>query len=116
MTDSVTVVAHITAQPAWAHEVQAALLEAMDATQDEQGCVHYRLYQNLDVQEHWTMLELWSDEAALAKHMLGAAFKKLSSAIEGKASVQVVRLAPVSPGVCVQEVEAPGFWLGNGLP
>jgi len=116
MTSTITVVAHITAKPSSVAEVHNALLKSVDATQAEDGCLHYRLYENMDTQGHWTMLELWHDEDALTQHTLGKAFKNLSGVIESKASMQVFRLAPAASLVQMESAIDPNFWLGNGLP
>ena len=116
MTSTITVVAHITADPSSVAEVHNALLKAVDATQSEYGCLHYRLFENMDTQGHWTMLELWENDDALTQHTLGEAFKNLSTAIAGKASVEVFRLTPAASAVQVKSVVDPNFWLGNGLP
>ncbi|WP_176509219.1 MULTISPECIES: putative quinol monooxygenase [Pseudomonas] len=116
MTSTITVVAHITADPSSVAEVHSALLIAVEATQSEHGCLHYRLFENMDTQGHWTMLELWQNDDALTQHTIGEAFKNLSAAIDGKASVQVYRLAPAASAIQVESVVSPNFWLGNGLP
>jgi len=116
MTSTITVVAHVTANPSSVVEVYNALLIAVDSTQSEEGCLHYRLYEDMDTQGHWTILELWGDEDALTKHTLGEAYKNLSVAIDGNATVQVFRLAPAASVVKIESVINPNFWLGNGLP
>jgi quinol monooxygenase YgiN len=41
----------------------------VDETVNEEGCIEYGLYQELQNQEILTMLEEWRDESSLDEHM-----------------------------------------------
>jgi len=91
-TSPVTVVATITVQPDSHDVVVAALLEAVAATNQEDGCEYYALHQDTEQPDRLVMLERWRDEAALAAHARGPAFEKLVGIMTGKASLEVVKL------------------------
>lgn len=116
MTENITVVAHITADPFWAEDVLKALHLAVDKTQSEEGCLYYQLFNNIEAANQWTMLELWKDEQSLIVHNGALARRELGSAIEGKAQVEVFKLVTTSSKNGLEEVQSPAFWLGNGLP
>lgn len=116
MTENITVVAHITADPLWANDVLKALHKAVDQTQSEEGCLYYQLFRNIYTANQWTMLELWKDEQSLIVHNNALSRRELGSAIDGKAKVEVFKLMPTSSMTDFENVQNPAFWLGNGLP
>ncbi|MBX8519791.1 antibiotic biosynthesis monooxygenase [Pseudomonas cichorii] len=115
MVEIIYIVAHVIAEEPHLKEVQEALLKAVDATQCEEGCLQYELFQNADNFNQWTILEIWKSEQALVKHAGGIAFRTLKRNIEGKAKLIVHRLLPVYSEQPSTNAD-PEFWMGNGLP
>jgi quinol monooxygenase YgiN len=96
MNQQVTVVARISVVQGQESVVNQALLEAVQATQLEDGCEFYHLYRDHHEANELVMIEHWRDEAALEAHLAGAAFVKLAAVLEGKAALQVSKLAAVT--------------------
>jgi len=89
---SISVAATIDIQPEHRVTVIQALLAAVVATRREDGCEHYALHQDVDHPDRVMMLERWRDEASLDAHAQGTAFRTLTHAIDGKATLDVIRL------------------------
>lgn len=93
MTPSpIEIVATITAQPGHRDAVIAALRQAVAAVQGEDGCEHYALHQDIDHPDRLVMLERWRDEDAIAAHGKAPGLQALLRAIDGKASLDIVKL------------------------
>ncbi len=48
--------------------VKQELFKLEQATQHESGCYRFEINQRLDEPRHFTLWEIWEDEAALAAH------------------------------------------------
>nr|WP_230946835.1 antibiotic biosynthesis monooxygenase family protein [Burkholderia vietnamiensis] len=59
------VVATITADPRHVAAVEDALLSAVPAVRNEDGCEQYELHRHRDASHRFTMIERWRDEHAL---------------------------------------------------
>lgn len=68
MTQTVRVVARITARPDTVSELHALLLGLLEPTRREPGCLRYQLLQNLADPTDFTFVEEWADETALNAH------------------------------------------------
>ncbi|WP_175994640.1 putative quinol monooxygenase [Burkholderia vietnamiensis] len=86
------VVATITADPRHVATVEDALLAAVPAVRNEDGCEQYELHRHRDASHRFTMIERWRDEHALHVHGEAPAFQTLARALDGKATLQVVLL------------------------
>ena len=62
-------VARVLAQPGKTEALRALLLQLLEPTRKEAGCVSYQLTQNTKDPNDFTFLEEWCDEAAIAAHM-----------------------------------------------
>jgi quinol monooxygenase YgiN len=89
---SIDLVATITAQPGHRDAVIAALQQAVASVQGEDGCEHYALHQDIDHPDRLVMLERWRDEDAIAAHGKAPALQALLQALDGKASLDIVKL------------------------
>src|SRR5213596_2755237 len=63
------VVARIVAQPDHVDEVRSFLMELIEPTRNEQGCISYELLQNKSDPTDFTFVEEWERDAALNTHM-----------------------------------------------
>lgn len=88
----ITVVATITVQLDSRDVIVKALLQAVTASRQEDGCEYYALHEDTEHPERLVMLERWRDEAALATHAEGPAFKTLMKVMDGKSTLHVAKL------------------------
>lgn len=90
------IVAVITAEPAHAEAVEQALQAAVPAVRTEPGCVQYDLHRDQSKPGRFVMIEQWHDEQALKAHGEAEAFRKLSAALDGRASLEITDLAKIA--------------------
>ena len=64
----VDVVAHIHAIPGKEAELQTVLESSVEPTRQEDGCLRYDLFVDLDQPTKFTFIEEWSSREALVKH------------------------------------------------
>lgn len=64
----VDVVAHIHAKPGKEAELQVVLESFVEPTRQEEGCLRYDLFVDLDHPTKFTFIEEWSSREALVKH------------------------------------------------
>ncbi len=80
-----TIVARPTVDPDRTDEAKAAMLDLVEATRREQGCIRYELYQDTNEPHRFVFVEEWESRQAWRAHMGGeavAAFnRKAGSAI-----------------------------------
>lgn len=68
-TQTVRVVARILARPGQADALRAILLELVEVTRKEDGCISYRLLQNRANPTDFTFVEEWSSDEAIDAHL-----------------------------------------------
>lgn len=68
MTTRVTVVAYIFAKTAEEHRVRTALLDLVEQTRKEKGCLNYDLHESMSDARHFVMYENWESDADLDAH------------------------------------------------
>lgn len=68
-SDSLRVVATITALPDKAEEPKSILLGLIAPTRGEAGCIGYQLLQNNSDPSDFVFVEEWTSDAALDQHM-----------------------------------------------
>ena len=82
---TIRVVARIVAIPEKVDEVRAILMELIEPTCQEEGCIKYELLQNQADSTDFTFVEEWSSNAALDAHLasnhIAAAGDKLKGLI-----------------------------------
>jgi quinol monooxygenase YgiN len=87
------VLAKIVAQPQAVAAVRDALIELVDHSRKEGGCISYALYQRGDDPAQFQTVEEWRDAAAADAHMqtphVGAALQKVGSLLA--AAPEIVR-------------------------
>jgi quinol monooxygenase YgiN len=75
-SDTLRVVARITARPDSVARVRDVLSGLIGPTRGEDGCIRYELMQNAGDPTDFTFYEEWTDEAALAVHAASAHLKR----------------------------------------
>ncbi|WP_088893479.1 putative quinol monooxygenase [Leptolyngbya ohadii] len=69
MADSIRVIAQVTAQPGKEAELKSLLLELLEPTRSESGCIRYELLQDATAPTHFAFVEEWESEAAMLQHL-----------------------------------------------
>ncbi|MDY6785198.1 MAG: putative quinol monooxygenase [Cyanobacteriota bacterium] len=77
------VVARIVAYPDKIEELKAVLLELLEPTRQEPGCIQYDLLQNKADPTDFTFVERWESEANLEAHLTTEHIKVASQKING---------------------------------
>ncbi|MBS1877117.1 MAG: antibiotic biosynthesis monooxygenase [Acidobacteria bacterium] len=68
MSELLTVLAEMHAQPGKEEELRAHLLAMVAATHKEEGCVQYDLHVSTDAPGHFFFYEQWASRELLARH------------------------------------------------
>lgn len=66
---SLHVVAHFRAAPGRGDELRELLVPLVEPTLTEDGCLGYRLHQDVSQADHFVFVEEWRDDASLAVHL-----------------------------------------------
>lgn len=83
MSSPVIVIAQLEAKPEFAARCREALTPLIAATQQEAGCLRYRLHQSLDNPHGWMLHEEWASEDALIAHQQEPHFIAFVATTEG---------------------------------
>jgi quinol monooxygenase YgiN len=76
---TVRVVAHLTAKKDTIEATHSALVELIEPTRAEDGCIVYELMQNNADPTNFTFVEEWSSDAALDAHLQSDHVRRLQS-------------------------------------
>ncbi len=68
MTTRVTVIAYIFAKTGEEQRVRTALLDLVEQTRKEKGCINYDLHESTNDARHFVMYENWESDADLDAH------------------------------------------------
>ncbi|MCW2810382.1 MAG: hypothetical protein JWP61_840 [Friedmanniella sp.] len=98
----IAVVAIFTAAPGRLDDLRAALVEAIPAVHEEQGCELYAIHDGPD-DKIW-MIEKWTTVADLDAHGSGPAVARLGQLVAGLTSgpAEVIRVHPIAAGAPAQ--------------
>lgn len=77
------VVARVVALPDKVEEIKSVLIELVEPTRQEAGCIQYDLTQNKEDATDFVFVEEWESEAALEAHMRTPHFNEAVSKLEG---------------------------------
>ncbi|GAB4224897.1 MAG: putative quinol monooxygenase [Stanieria sp.] len=83
MFQSVRVVARVIALPDKIEQLKAVLIELIEPTRAEAGCIQYDLLQNTSDPTDFTFVEEWSSTAALEAHLTSQHLQKAINQING---------------------------------
>ena len=67
--ERIKVVAHVRAKAGKEEEMKKVMLNLIEPTRREAGCLRYELYQNKEDAADLTFVEDWASDAALDAHM-----------------------------------------------
>jgi quinol monooxygenase YgiN len=83
MFQSVRVVARVIALPDKIEQLKAVLIELIEPTRAEAGCIQYDLLQNTSDPTDFTFVEEWKSTAALETHLTSQHLQKAINQING---------------------------------
>ena len=69
LDESVRVIARVTSQPDKIEELKSILLNLIEPTRSEKGCVSYQLLQDKTAAVEFVFIEEWASASAEAAHM-----------------------------------------------
>lgn len=78
-----TIIATPTVDPARIDEIKQAMLDLVDATLKEAGCIRYELHQDNAEPNRFTFVEAWENRELWQQHMDGAAVARFNARIDG---------------------------------
>ncbi|MDM9381455.1 putative quinol monooxygenase [Chlorogloeopsis sp. ULAP01] len=77
------VVARLIALPDQVEALKAVLLELIEPTRQEKGCIKYELLQNQSTPTDFTFVEEWASNDALDAHLASAHISKAVAQLDG---------------------------------
>lgn len=80
---TIRVVARVIALPDKVEAVKTVLLELIEPTRQENGCIKYELLQNQSEPTDFTFVEEWSSHQALDAHLASAHIQKAVAQLHG---------------------------------
>ncbi len=78
-----TIIARPTVDPDRVEEVKDAMLDLVDATRREDGCVRYELHQDNQQPNRFVFVETWENRELWRRHMDGDAIGVFNARIAG---------------------------------
>ena len=86
----ITIVATVIAKPEAIEPVKRELLQLVELTRKEIGCIGYTLHQDNENPAIFLFYETWQDHASLQAHMNSDHFIRYVSAVEGLIADKIV--------------------------
>ena len=87
----IRVVATIVAKKEFRAKVTEALLDVIEPSRQEVGCLQYELHQDLDNDGTFVFYERWASEDALNQHNKTEHFQHFARSLEGKLEELTIR-------------------------
>ena len=78
-----TIIAMPTVEQSRLDEIKSAMLELVQDTLKEEGCIRYELHQNNEEPHRFVFIESWQNREMWQKHMNGAAIQQFNQKIAG---------------------------------
>ena len=69
LNEAVRVIARVTSQPDKVEELKSILLNLVEPTRSEKGCVSYQLLQDKTDSAEFVFIEEWTSDSAIDAHM-----------------------------------------------
>lgn len=66
---NITIVANMRAKEGKQEELKDSLMQVIEPTRNESGCVSYHIHQHLEDNRNFTAYEVWVDKASVENHM-----------------------------------------------
>ena len=93
-----TIIARPTVDPNRIDEIKLAMLELVEATLKEDGCIRYELHQDNHEPNKLVFVEIWESRDLWQQHMDGDAIKRFNKRIAGGiVTFELSELTKVSP-------------------
>ncbi|MDH3670042.1 MAG: antibiotic biosynthesis monooxygenase [Gammaproteobacteria bacterium] len=78
-----TIIARPTVDPIRLDELKQAMLDLVDATLKEDGCIRYELHRDNNEPNRFTFLETWENRDLWRKHIQGIAIRAFNERVSG---------------------------------
>ena len=78
-----TIIARPTVEPSRIDEIKQLMLELVEETLKEPGCIRYELHQDNNEPNKLTFIEAWENRDLWQQHMSGEAIKRFNERIAG---------------------------------
>ena len=78
-----TILARPTVDPSRLDDIKAAMLDLVQATLQEEGCIRYELHQDNDKPNRFAFIETWESRDLWRSHMEGNAIKVFNQKTSG---------------------------------
>jgi quinol monooxygenase YgiN len=88
MSQPIRVVARVIALPDKVEQLKAVLIELIEPTRAEPGCIQYELLQNITNPTDFTFVEEWSSVTALENHLQSPHLQTAIAKINGLVAQQ----------------------------
>jgi quinol monooxygenase YgiN len=85
---TIRVVAHLVALPDKVEVLKAVLLELIEPTRQEAGCIRYELWQNQSDPTDLTFVEEWGSNDALDAHLASKHIEAVDAKLQGLVAVE----------------------------
>jgi quinol monooxygenase YgiN len=83
MSTAIRIVARVIALPDKIETVKAVLIELLEPTRKEAGCIKYELLQNQSDPTDFTFVEEWTDNGAIDTHLLSLHIQEAIAKLDG---------------------------------
>lgn len=93
-SESLTIIATLTAQPEYKDELLKAIEAVVKSTRQEAGNISYNVFEDVNNPLQWTFIETWKSQNAIDSHNNSEHFKAFAKTVEGKSSLSVFILKP----------------------
>jgi len=74
----------IFAKPESVEKVRDVLIEILEYSLNDDGCLYYKLFENINDKFQFTFIEIWANEDAFEKHLQSDHVRQASFDINGK--------------------------------
>ena len=78
-----TIIARPTVDPERLEDIKEAMLDLVDSTRREEGCVRYELHQDNEHANRFVFVETWENRDLWRRHMEGDAIDAFNARIAG---------------------------------
>ncbi len=83
MSTTIRIVAHVIALSDKIEAVKVVLIELLEPTRKEAGCIKYQLLQNQSDPTDFTFVEEWTDDDAIDTHLLSPHIQQAIAKLDG---------------------------------
>ncbi|MDJ0691334.1 MAG: putative quinol monooxygenase [Xenococcaceae cyanobacterium MO_188.B32] len=79
--ETVRIVAHLVSLPEKVNELKSLLAPLIEPTRREKGCIQYKILQNREILNHFTLVEEWENQTLFEQHIASEHIQTVSDRI-----------------------------------